>query len=504
MSVDPDLNSENSSASIEISGQSRDCDASTATPPGLEAATGPNARTAAPEEGALPAGARDQDQAKADMMQLVEPSVGAEKTTLATEIGGNWRDPAAVNPLGEALAALDRKDYATAKRLFEAMGRKDAAAAIENALAAFDRKDYATAQGLFDALAPIKPPRSAGDSRASAPRVETPDNQAILPLKAVSFAGTGDRRPAPQAKKAKTRGLRSLSLRTGLVLLAIFVASAIYSPGTFAAMKSQAIAGLASAVDLVKSPLKSLTGQTGREEQRSALRDLSAAVTQVTIRLDQVEHEYEARLDKLGERIAQNSSSSQSDETAGRLDELEKKAAAPAASSSELADVVARIDKLEKRVAVAAPPASELPDVVARIDKLEKRVAVAAPPASELAEITARLNRLEKKAAVPVAGSALPLPPAMPKQSTHTPKAQPFSNEAARTDNPGPVLRDYSIEDVKDGIAVVDGRNGPQQVAAGDFIPGAGRVLRIEKRDGDWFVLTSRGVIASGPAPYDR
>ena len=58
----------------------------------------------------------------------------------------------AVDPLGDALAALDRKDYATAQRLFEACGRKDAAAAIENAWAALDRKDYATAQRLFEAL----------------------------------------------------------------------------------------------------------------------------------------------------------------------------------------------------------------------------------------------------------------------------------------------------------------------------------------------------------------
>ena len=66
------------------------------------------------------------------------------------------------SPLGDALAALDRRDYATAKRLFEALGRKDAAVAIENALAALDRKDYATAQGLFEALKPSMPAARPG------------------------------------------------------------------------------------------------------------------------------------------------------------------------------------------------------------------------------------------------------------------------------------------------------------------------------------------------------
>ena len=50
------------------------------------------------------------------------------------------------------MAALEDRDYATAQRLFAAIGRKDAADAIRDALAALDRKDYATAQGLFEAL----------------------------------------------------------------------------------------------------------------------------------------------------------------------------------------------------------------------------------------------------------------------------------------------------------------------------------------------------------------
>ena len=183
------------------------------------------------------------------------------------------------------------------------------------------------------------------------------------------------------------------------------------------------------------------------------MRDPSAALTQLTVRLDQIEHKYGARLDKLSERVDQD-------------------------SSSRFADTGARLDRLEKKAALPAPPVSESADVVARLDKLEKRAAVAG------------------------ASSANPLPPAAPKQSSLMARADPSApNESARSDNPGPLLRDYSVEDARDGIAVVESRSGPQEVAPGDFIPGAGRVLRIEKRGGDWFVLTSRGVIANGPAP---
>ena len=206
------------------------------------------------------------------------------------------------------------------------------------------------------------------------------------------------------------------------------------------------------------------------------MRDLSAGLTQLTVRLDQIEHEYGARLDKLSERVDQN-------------------------SSSRFADIAARLDKLEKKAALPATSASESADVVARLDRLEKRVAVAAAPASEIAGLTTRLNKLEKRAAAAGARSANLLPPAAPNQSSPMARGEPSApNETARSENPGPLLRDYSVENVRDGVAVVDSRYGPQEVALGDVIPGAGRVLRMEKRGGDWFVLTSRGVIARSAA----
>ena len=93
--------------------------------------------------GLLATGTRDEGQAKAVIGQLVEPSVDAEKnspagkTGRARKIGGSVAvapfDAAAVDPLREASAALDDKDYATAQRLFAANGRKDVAEAIKDA-----------------------------------------------------------------------------------------------------------------------------------------------------------------------------------------------------------------------------------------------------------------------------------------------------------------------------------------------------------------------------------
>jgi hypothetical protein len=474
---------------------------------GSEAVTPVAAADAASGEGSLATGARDEGQATAVIAQLVEPSVEAEKNSPAGKVGRNHEiggsvavasfDGAAVDPLREASAALDDRDYATAQRLFAAVGRKDIAEAIKDALAALDRKDFAKAQALFESLgqkgaaasqmkgtaaaspAPPKFAPSAGGAMGSDFREKVQQKPVTSPFEVIPLADAAYRRPPPQAEKAKSRRLKPLFLGTGLMLLAIFGVSAIYgSPlnWTFPTTKSQAIAGLSSAAHVLKADLAAIMGQSAREEERPAIRE-SAALTQLTDRLDQVEHEYGARLDKLSERVDQD-------------------------SSSRFADIAARLDKLEKKAALPETPASESADVVARLDKLEKRFAVAAAPASEIAGLTTRLNKLEKRAAVAGASSANPLPPAAPKQSSLVARAEPsVPNETARSDNPGPLLRDYSVEDARDGIAVVDSRSGPQEVAPGDFIPGAGRVLRIEKRGGDWFVLTSRGVIASGPAP---
>ena len=212
------------------------------------------------------------------------------------------------------------------------------------------------------------------------------------------------------------------------------------------------------------------------------MRDLNAALTQVTARLDRIEREYGERLDKLGQGADQT-------------------------SASRLAEMTARLEKLEKRVAAPGAPAAEATDVSARIDKLEKKLGAPTAPASEFAEIRTRLDKLEKKA---VAQAGTPtkvvppkiVPPATTNSAALVARAEPSaSKDAIAPVAPKPLLRNYSVEDVQDGVAMLDSRYGPIQVAPGDLIPGAGRVLRIERHGPDWFVVTSVGVIGSGPAP---
>ncbi len=373
--------------------------------------------------------------------------------------------------------------------------------------------------GSLNAPGPLEPlgeKAPAPEAEASAPSVSAPAEPAAAgaglmagsdphppkpPLlsrpEVVPVVDPALRRPAPQARKAKSPAFKAAFASAVLALFAAGGALAILgSPQSwsFADAKSP----LASAVGVLEAPLEAITHSSEREQERSAIRDLGASLAQITARLDRFERDYGARLDKLDENLNQDASARNADIVA-RLDKLEQKTAAPAA---EFADVAARLDRLEKKAALAAAPAAQISDIATRLDSLEKRAAMAAAPAVRFPD-SGRLDKAEKKALAPAASSAAPLPSATPKQSAPLARAEPSAlNEAPKPGAQGPALRGYSIVDVRDGVAVINNRYGWQRVAPGDLVPGAGRVLRIERRGDDWFVVTSLGTIGEGPAPY--
>ena len=97
--------------------------------------------------------------------------------------------------------------------------------------------------------------------------------------------------------------------------------------------------------------------------------------------------------------------------------------------------------------------AAKLADLSSRLDKLEKRPLVAALPAAPA---------LKAVAAAP----ATPAPPAKPG----LPPGSTVSNETTGAIE-RPPLRGYWLVEADEGYAVIDGRDGPQQVAAGDALP---------------------------------
>jgi len=263
----------------------------------------------------------------------------------------------------------------------------------------------------------------------SAPSVDPPRLE-LLPY------ALADRAP-PRAGLSKAVVWAS-SLAAGLALVAGVAAAALYDHAretSLIAAKSEETRSLAQTVKTLKDRIDAIEAARAHDEsadmhriaaemkgESAGARELSANLGQTNARIDKLERDHGARLDKLADRFDH--------ETAGKLADL----------SGKLADLSGRLDKLEKRPV----------------------------------------------AAVPVA----PAPQAKP-----APAAATVSNETTGSID-RPKLQGYWLVEADEGYAVIDGRDGPQQVAPGDVLPGIGRVQRIERRGRDWVVVTSAGVIA--------
>jgi len=150
-----------------------------------------------------------------------------------------------------------------------------------------------------------------------------------------------------------------------------------------------------------------------------------------------------------------------------------------------LAQLGARVDRLDQAQSTKIEKLSE------RLDKEAVR------------SVSEAATRPEKRASLDVtpaqpATNALPPPRPPSPLAASKPNDSGVSNEPTGSiERPRPLLSGYSVLDVRDGVALLQTRDGPQEVSPGDYLPGVGRVERIEKHGKQWAVVTSLGVIAS-------
>jgi hypothetical protein len=153
--------------------------------------------------------------------------------------------------------------------------------------------------------------------------------------------------------------------------------------------------------------------------------------------------------------------------------------------SGALTQLSQRVDKLDH-------------EATAKVDKLAERVDHEANALTT--GLSTRIDKLEQKITAP---ASTPAPGAQAKQQP--PSRPKFDNVAmdktGSIERPKPVLRGYVVLDARDDVALVGGRYGEREVRQGDFLPGAGRVERIELGGNGWVVTTSGGLIASADTP---
>jgi hypothetical protein len=152
------------------------------------------------------------------------------------------------------------------------------------------------------------------------------------------------------------------------------------------------------------------------------------------------------------------------------------------AVKSELAELSAIKSNLDGSVRNAN---TQFVAIAERLDRVER---AATNPAAQLAHIADAVDRLNKINAAPeTTGSIAP----MTTGPMTTPPAEPKIVER--------IVEDWVVQDVRGDRALVEGRNGSLfEVGAGSILPGVGRVEAVKRQDGQWVVVTARGVITSG------
>lgn len=128
-----------------------------------------------------------------------------------------------------------------------------------------------------------------------------------------------------------------------------------------------------------------------------------------------------------------------------------------------------------------------------RLDKLEK---AQAEPMAKLAKLSETVDKL--RATPPAApAQAAAAAPARETTGSITPAAAPVPAAPKTEVGRLPTIEGWSLRDVANGGALIEGRGGLYEVYAGDPIPGVGRVDAIRRQDGRWVVVTSKGLIVA-------
>jgi hypothetical protein len=160
------------------------------------------------------------------------------------------------------------------------------------------------------------------------------------------------------------------------------------------------------------------------------------------------------------------------------------------APNADIADTSAILRGLKSQVAELAAMKSSLDGAIrntntqftAIADRLDRVERAASNPAAQLAHIADTVDRLNKLNTVPETTSSI--------ATTAAP------SESKITDR---IVENWVVQDVHGDRALVESRNGGLfEVGAGSFLPGLGRVETVKRLDGQWVVVTARGLITSG------
>jgi hypothetical protein len=157
------------------------------------------------------------------------------------------------------------------------------------------------------------------------------------------------------------------------------------------------------------------------------------------------------------------------------------------ALKSQLAELSAMKSNLDGSIRNAN---TQFVAIAERLDRVER---AATNPAAQLAHIADAVDRLNKINATPETTSSIT------SMTTAPMTTAPMTTPPAESKITDRLVEDWVVQDVHGDRALVEGRNGSLfEVGAGSILPGVGRVEAVKRQDGQWVVVTARGLITSG------
>ena len=167
-----------------------------------------------------------------------------------------------------------------------------------------------------------------------------------------------------------------------------------------------------------------------------------------------------------------------------RLDTANRRRSAEDAGALE-----AKIGSLDKKIeANRADASNAAAQLAAKFEKHEKWMARLEAATSDKSPVSSIANNDAKPT----------------NKAEAKPLASTRSDQNAKLADPKPPISGYALREVYDGLALVEGHGRLREVGPGDRLPGAGKVMTIEKIGRKWVVVTDQGRIEQSFSSQSR
>ena len=321
-----------------------------------------------------------------------------------------------------------------------------------------ERKPEVKAANAAAAAAPVVPPIAIPAGKPA------PTGQALAPRPVSVLPPPVQRQAAaPQPSFLKRHG----ALAAGIALALGFGAYAgtqigIERPGDSAAAEETSV-NVATALPWKRDVAMAST--QGREIARlkEELRGVRAQVDALKANPDQARQTQELRSLRAGLESLKEGLAATRTDAANAIAQVSASQSPKAAERDQqrIEKIAERLDRLERQMADPSPVAA----IVPKVDP-PKQIALADPHA------------LPTPADVAAAGQKIEVKPK--------------------------IVQNYVLREVADGVALIEGPDGLREVWPGRGVPGAGKVVSIERQGGKWVVITSEGLIEFRHDAYSR